>query len=90
MSKTVVVLEQLAHEEQLAELSRQLAQVNRVAHDARGQLQTVLGYAQLLVGQPAGQLTEKQYGYVQKIQAGASEMLAFIKKLDEIKVDNQT
>jgi len=56
---------------------------SKFAHDARGALNRVDGYGQLLLSEREGILSPKQKEYAQQIHRGAEELLALVTQLQE-------
>jgi|GEM_PF-4628923 len=52
--------------------------VAKLAHDLRGPLHVVMGYADLLASQRAGPLNQKQLEFVAKLQAGLKAIAELI------------
>jgi len=73
-----------ATDRQLADLLAQLDQISSaLAHDLRGPLQSVSGYAYLLATGKAGPLSDEQGQFVRHIQTGAQGILKAIANYQE-------
>jgi len=73
-----------ATDQRLAELQKHVEQISSdLAHDLRGPLQTVSGYAYFLAKEEAGPLSEEQRQFVRHIQTGARGILKVIASCQE-------
>jgi signal transduction histidine kinase len=57
--------------------------ITKLAHDLRGPLQLVSGYADLLAEGAAGPLNAKQQGYVGSVRSGVKRVLEVIEHWKE-------
>lgn len=80
MSELRTVAERLdAREREIASLSSQLEHVrSQLAHDLRSPLNSILGFSELLSGDRAGQLCEKQRQFVDNIRTSARQIVGII------------